>query len=407
MGYRSSAALAATLVLAACGGGEGGNAQGGGAGEGAPAAPPPARVGVVTVQPQSVTLTTELPGRLAAFETSEVRPQVNGIVLQRLFTEGDQVGKGQALYRIDSAPYQAAVANARAGVARARAAISSSTNLARRYGELSRVNAISRQEAENAQTGAAQAQADVSAQSAALRTAQIDLARTTIRAPIAGRIGRSVATTGALVTASQTDPLTTIQRLDPVYVDISQSSADILRLRQQILAGQLSRGGGGAARVRLRLEDGSVYPLEGRLQFADVSVDPATGAQVIRAIFPNPQRLLLPGMYVRAELVEGTQNGALLVPQRGVSRDERGNPTVMVVGADNRVKVRPVQTSRTTGANWIVTGGLKPGDRVIVEGAMMLRPGAAVNPYPFREGATPPAGQAQGRPGGQAQGQAK
>jgi len=401
MGYRSSAALAATLVLAACGGGDGGNAQGS-----APAAPPPARVGVVTVQPQAVTLTTELPGRLSAFETSEVRPQVNGIVLQRLFTEGDQVGKGQALYRIDPAPYQAAVANARAGVARARASISSSANLARRYGELSRINAISRQEAENAQTGAAQAQADVAAQGAALRTAQIDLARTTIRAPIAGRIGRSVTTSGALVTAAQADPLTTIQRLDPVYVDISQSSAELLRLRQQILAGQLSRGGG-AARVRLRLEDGSVYPTEGRLQFADVTVDPATGAQVIRALFPNPNRLLLPGMYVRAELVEGTQGNALLVPQRGVSRDEKGNPTVMVVGAGNKVEVRPIQASRTSGANWIVTGGLRPGDRVIVEGAMLLRPGAVVNPYPFREGAAPPAAPAQGQARGQAQGQAK
>jgi membrane fusion protein, multidrug efflux system len=409
MGFRNIGLLAVPLALAACSGGDGGNESGQQPGGGA--APPPARVGVVTVQPQTVTLTTELPGRLSAFETSEVRPQVNGLVLDRLFTEGEQVSRGQALYRIDPQPYQAAAASARANLARSRAAIASSAALARRYGELVRINAISRQDFENAQTSAAQARADVSAQQAALRSAQIDLGRTTIRAPIAGRIGRSTFTTGALVTAAQAEPLTTIQRLDPIYVDITQSSADLLRLRQQLLGGQVSRGQG-ATRVRLRLEDGSVYPVEGTLQFTDVSVDPTTGSQTIRARFPNPNRLLLPGMYARAELIQGTQANALLVPQRAVTRDERGQATAMVVGPDNKVAARQLQTTRTIGENWLVTGGLRAGDRVVVEGGMMLRPGMPVQAYPYRAGA--PAGGAgaqpgaqAGQPAGQAQGKAK
>ena len=290
----------------------------------------------------------------------------------------------------------AAVANARAALARARAAIASTTALQRRYGELVKINAIARQDYENSITQAQQAQADVAAQSAALRTAQIDLARTTIRAPISGRIGRSVATTGALATAAQTTPLTTIQRLDPIYVDVPQSSADLLRLRQQIASGDLARGGG-AARVRLRLEDGSVYPIEGKLQFADVTVDPNTGTQTIRALFPNPRGLLLPGMYVRAELVEGTQDDGILVPQRAVTRDEKGNAVAMIVGPDGKVQPRPLKTSRTIGDNWLVTSGLKAGDKVIVEGGMMLRPGMQVRPMPWNPNAQP-AGQQQQQP---------
>jgi membrane fusion protein (multidrug efflux system) len=322
-------------------------------------------------------------------------------VTARLFTEGDLVRAGQPLYRIDSQPYQAQVASARAAVARARAAIASSAALQRRYGELVKINAIARQDYENAVTTAAQAQADVAAQQAALRSAQIDLARTTIRAPISGRIGRSVTTTGALVSAAQTNPLTTIQRLDPIYVDVSQSSADLLKLRQQIAAGDLSRGGT-AARVRLRLEDGSVYPIEGKLQFADVSVDPNTGTQTIRALFPNPKGLLLPGMYVRAELVEGTKSNAILVPQRAVTRDERGNPTALVVGADGKLQPRQLTAPRTIGENWLVTAGLNPGDKVVMEGAMMLRPGMPVKAVPYNPNAAP----AQpGAPGGGANGQ--
>ncbi|GGB29576.1 MexX family efflux pump subunit [Sphingomonas metalli] len=385
------------LILAGCGGESQQQQQAG--------PPPTPQVGVVQVSQQPVVLTTELPGRTSAYETSEVRPQVNGIVLARLFQEGDFVAKGQALYRIDPAPYQAQVASARAAVARARAAIASSRALARRYGELVRINAISRQEFENATTQAQQAEADVAAQSAALRSAQIDLARTTIRAPIAGRIGRSTFTTGALVTAAQTQPLTTIQRLDPIYVDIQQSSADLLRLRQQIMAGDLSRGAG-AARVRLKLEDGTTYPVEGTLKFADVTVDPTTGSQTIRALFGNSRGLLLPGMFVRAELVQGVQSQAITVPLRAVSRDEKGNPTVMVVGQGDKVEPRVLTAPRTIGDSWLVTAGLKPGDRVIVEGGMMLRPGMPVKPVPFNPNAKPAAGQPpQGQ--GQTQGQAK
>lgn len=398
------AVLALALALAACGGGNEQQQQ-------APQGPP--TVGYVVVRPQAVTLTNELPGRTTAFETSEVRPQVNGLVLDRLFVEGDVVRKGQPLYRIDPAPYQAQVASARAALARARASIASSAALARRYSELVKINAISRQDLENAQTTAQQAQADVAAQQAALRSAQIDLARTTIRAPITGRIGRSAFTTGALVSAAQANPLATIQRIDPIYVDIQQSSSDLLTLRQQIINGQLTREGN--ARVKLKLEDGSDYGPEGTLRFADVTVDPNTGSQVIRALFPNPNGLLLPGMFVRASLAQGTDQNAILVPQRAVSRDERGKATVMVIGADNKVEPRVLQTSRTIGDNWLVTGGLKAGDKVIVAGGMMLRPGMPVQGKPWTPDADPAAagGAGQGQPGagdapqGQTQAQAK
>ncbi|MES2058148.1 MAG: efflux RND transporter periplasmic adaptor subunit [Pseudomonadota bacterium] len=357
--------------------------------------PGPTAVSVVTIREQAATLTTELPGRTAAFETSDVRPQVNGLIQARLFQEGDQVHAGQPLYRIDSAPYAAQVANASAGLRRAQASIASTQAFARRYAELVKINAISRQDYENAVTTADQAMADVAVQKAALRTAQIDLRRTTVSAPISGRIGRSIYTTGALVTAAQADALTTIQRLDPIHVDVTQASADVLKLRQQVLAGQVSAGGN--ARVRLKLEDGTTYPIEGTLKFADVTVDPTTGSQTIRAVFPNPRGLLLPGMYVRAELIEGTQTQAMLVPQRAVSRDERGNPTVMVVGAGNKAELRSLKTARTVGDNWLVTSGLKSGDRVIVEGGQMLRPGMPVNPSPWNPNA--PAKQPAGAPG--------
>jgi membrane fusion protein (multidrug efflux system) len=387
------AVLALALALAACGGGNEQQQQG------APQGPP--SVGYVVVREQAVTLTTELPGRTTAFETSEVRPQVNGLVIERLFVEGDTVRKGQPLYRIDPAPYQAQVASARAALARARASIASTGALARRYGELVKINAIARQELENAQTGAQQSRADVAAQQAALRTAEIDLARTTIRAPITGRIGRSVVTTGALVSAAQTNALATIQRIDPVYVDIQQSSADLLKLRQQIMSGQVSRDGN--ARVQLTLEDGSTYGPQGTLRFADVTVDPTTGSQIIRALFPNPNGLLLPGMFVRAALVQGTQAKAMLVPQRAVSRDEKGQPTTLVIGADGKVQPRMLQANRTIGDNWLVTGGIKPGDKVIVEGGMMLRPGMPVQGTPWNPNAKPAGAQpGAGAPAGEA-----
>jgi membrane fusion protein, multidrug efflux system len=375
MSLRRYLPVAILLTLAACGRGD-------------PAvkgdAPGPMSVAFVTLREESVTLTNELPGRTAAFETSDVRPQVNGLIRARLFTEGDFVRQGQPLYRIDPSPYAAQVASARAALSRAQASIASSAALARRYGELVKINAIARQEYENAVTASRQARADVAAQAATLRTAQIDLERTTITAPISGRIGRSTFTTGALVSAAQAEPLATIQRLDPIYVDVQQPSADLLKLREQIVAGNLASGGD--ARVRLKLETGSTYPVEGRLRFADVTVDPATGSQTIRAIFANPNGLLLPGMFVRASLVEGVQSRALLVPLRAVTRDERGRATVMVIGKGDRAEPRTIETSRTAGDAWIVTGGVRSGDRVIVEGAMMLRPGMQVQGRPWSPG---------------------
>jgi membrane fusion protein, multidrug efflux system len=347
------------------------------------AAPPPAPVGVITVTEQPVTLTSELPGRTSPYETSDVRPQVDGIIRARLFTEGDYVREGQPLYRIDPVTYEAKVANARAALARARASTVGAEGQVRRYADLVRRDFVSKQLYENAISAAGEARADVAAQAAALRSAEIDLARTTIRAPISGRIGRSLFTTGALVKASQDQALTTIQRLDPIYVDIQQSSADLLRLREQTLSGQIATD---KAPVRLQLETGSMYPLVGTLSFADVTVDQTTGSQTIRAVFPNPQHLLLPGMFVRGQLSQGVQSRGILVPQRAVSRNERGQPTVIVVGPNNMSELRVIQADRTVGDNWLVTGGLKPGDKVIVEGGPLLRPGIPVKPQPWHAG---------------------
>jgi membrane fusion protein (multidrug efflux system) len=368
----SPAALIAALLLTACG-------------KQAPPPPPPQEVGVVNVQMQSVTLTTELPGRTSPFESSEVRPQVDGIITKRLFQEGETVHAGQILYQIDPAPYAAAAANARAALGRAQANIASTGALAQRYGDLVKINAIARQDYENAIAAANQAKADVAAQKAALQSAEINLRRTAIKAPITGRIGASTFTVGALVTAAQTQPLTTIQRLDPIYVDINQSSVDVLRLRRQLLAGQVSRDGG-AARVGLTLEDGSDYGREGKFQFSDVTVAQDTGTVTLRAIFPNPQGLLLPGMYVRAHLIEGTQAQGVLAPQQAVTRNEKGNPSAYVVGVGDKLEIRELTTSRAIGNNWLITSGLKPGDRLVMDGTMMLQPGAPVKPVPW----TPP-----------------
>ncbi|HEU4696925.1 MAG TPA: efflux RND transporter periplasmic adaptor subunit [Sphingomicrobium sp.] len=347
------------------------------------APPPPSPVGVITVTEQPVTLSTELPGRTSAYETSDVRPQVDGIVRARLFTEGDYVRAGQPLYRIEPATYEAKVANARAALARAKASTIGAEGQVRRYAELLKRNFVSRQLYENAVSAAGEARADVQAQAAALRSAQIDLDRTVVRAPISGRIGRSLFTTGALVRAGQDQPLTTIQRLDPIYVDIQQSSADLLRLREQTLAGEVAKD---RAPVRLQLETGSMYPLTGTLSFADVTVDQETGSQTIRAVFPNPQHLLLPGMFVRGQLSQGIQSRGILVPQRAVSRNERGQPTVLVVGKNNMAELRVIQADRSVGDSWLVTGGLKPGEQVIVEAGPLLRPGVPVKPQPFHAG---------------------
>jgi membrane fusion protein (multidrug efflux system) len=359
-------ALAAVFLLSACG-------------KQAPPAPPPPQVGIITVQTQAVTLSSELPGRTAPYESSEVRPQVDGIITARLFQEGQFVQAGQTLYQIDPAPYIATAANARAALAHAQAVIASTEALSRRYGELVKINAIARQDYENAIASANQAKADVGAQKAALVSAEINVRRTRIKAPISGRIGASTFTVGALVTAAQAQALTTIQRLDPIYVDINQSSVDLLKLRKQLLARQVSRGDN-AARVGLTLEDGSDYGRAGKFQFADVTVAQDTGTVTIRAIFPNPQGLLLPGMYVRAHLVDGTQAQGILAPQQAVNRDEKGNPIAFVVGAGDKLELRQLTAPRAIGDKWLVTAGLKPGDRLVVDGASMLQPGTPVKP---------------------------
>ena len=343
----------------------------------ASAAPPPTPVGIIVVSERPVPLSAELPGRTSPYETSDVRPQVDGIIRARLFTEGDYVRAGQPLYRIDAVAYQARVANARAALAHARASTIGAEGQVRRYTELLKHDFVSRQNYDDALAAAGAARADVNAQAAVLRSAQIELERTLIRAPISGRIGRSLYTTGALVKAAQDNALTTIQRLDPIYVDIQQSSEDLLRLREQTIAGQVSSD---RAPVRLKLETGSTYPLVGTLSFAEVTVDQATGSQTIRAVFPNPQHLLLPGMFVRGELSQGVQSRGILVPQRAVGRDERGRPTVIVVGKNNLAELRIIKADRTVGDNWMVTGGLTAGEKVIVDAGPLLRPGIPVKP---------------------------
>lgn len=348
----------------------------------APPPPPPPKVGVVTLAYEPVTLTTELPGRVFAVETSEVRPQVSGVIRKRTFREGSQVRAGEILYEIEDSPYRAAAGTARGQLARAQASIETTRRQAERYGQLVGINAVSRQEAENATAAAQQARADVSAQRAVLESAQINLGFTRVRAPISGRIGRSLVTPGALVQAGQADSLATIQRLDQVYVDVTESAAELLNLKTALAGGDLSRGGPDSARVQLVLPNGATYPIEGRLQFSEVNVDPTTGTVTLRATFPNPQGLLLPGMYVRARVVEGTLSQAILAPQQGVSRDERGNAIALVVGRDNKVEQRKIQTSRTVGNRWVVTSGLNPGDRLAVEGVLNLKPGTVVSPGP-------------------------
>jgi len=339
----------------------------------------------INVAEQPVTLSSQLPARTSAYETSDVRPQVDGLVLARLFQEGDHVEAGQPLYRIDPAPYRTQEASAAASLRRAQAEIAATTGLARRYAELIKINAVAAQDLENAQMAANQSIADVAAQRAALNNARINLGRTVIKAPISGRIGRSAITTGALVSAAQPGALATIQRLDPIFIDVQQSSTDVLRLRRQLLAGQLASPGG-IAHVRLIMEDGSPYPHLGALKFIDVTVDPATGSQTIRAVFPNPDRLLLPGMFVRAEIVEGTQTRGILIPQQAVSRNTRGEPTALIVGKNDKLQLKTLTAPRTVGSSWLVSAGLSPGDRLVVEGAQSLQPGAAVRPVPQQNG---------------------
>ena len=342
-----------------------------------PGAPPPAQVGYVTVSESSVPITTELAGRTSAYESSDVRPQVSGIIRQRYFTEGAMVKKGQPLYQIDPSQYRAAVAQARANLANAQATATAAKIKADRYKPLAEMQAVAKQDYTDALAASQEAAAAVQQYRAALDSAEINLRYTNVPAPITGRIGRSLYTVGALVTQSQTDPLAQIQRLDPIYVDIQQSSSDELALRQSLRSGGVTAT---TAQVRLKLDDGSDYGMVGTVEFSEAVVDPNTGTVTLRARFPNPQGLLLPGMFVRAEFAQAVDPHAILVPQAGVQHDPKGNATVLIVGPNNKVIQKTIQADRTQGAYWVVTGGLNPGDKVITEGTAKAQPGAVVNP---------------------------
>lgn len=392
----------AAAALVACGDKSAGAKGQPGAGGAAPAA----EVGVITVAPRNISLTTELPGRVSAFLVAEVRPQVGGIVKTRSFREGTDVKAGQTLYQIDPATYRATVQSAEAALARAQASVASAKALAARYKDLVKIDAVSRQAVDDADAAALQGEADVASARAQLATARINLDYTRVTAPISGRIGRSSVTAGALVTASQADALATIQALDTVYVDVTQSSAELLRLRRDLAAGRLTGGSNGdQATVRLKLEDGSDYGMTGKLQFSDVTVDEQTSAVTLRAVFPNPNKLLLPNMYVRAVLEEGVRENAITVPQQAVARNSKGEPTAMVVGADGKVQPRALKTPRTIGDQWLVDSGLQAGDQVVVEGLQKARPGAQVKAVPYNPaaaaaGASAPAGAASAPAGG-------
>jgi membrane fusion protein (multidrug efflux system) len=388
--------LAATLgfaLLAGCG-------REAAAPAAAPPAPPPPEVGVVTVAQSPVNLVTELPGRAEAFRVAQVRARVAGIVQQRLFVEGSDVRADQPLFRLDDAPLQAALASAQAALARAEANAFQAKAQADRAGPLFEAKAISEQELVNAQAGAQQTRAEVAAAQAALQSARINLGYAAVNAPIAGRIGRALVTEGALVGQGEATPMALVQQIDPIYVNFTQPAADVLRLRAAIQSGAL-RGAAGkdAAQVRLTLEDGSVYPLPGRLLFSDLSVDPSTGQITLRAEVPNPRGQLLPGLYVRVRLEQAQAPAAVLLPQQAVSRGAQGD-SVRVVGADGIVGVRPVKVGSARDGQWVILGGLEPGEQVMVDGFQKLRGGKGpVKPVPWQPGAPGSGGPGQGGPG--------
>jgi len=334
-------------------------------------------VGIVTLKSEPLQMTTELPGRTSAYRVAEVRPQVSGIILKRNFTEGSDVEAGVSLYQIDPAPYQASYESAKGDLARAQAAANIAQVTLKRYQSLIGTKYISQQDFDNAQAEAQQANASVVAAKAAVETARINLAYTKVTSPISGRIGKSAVTEGALVQTGQTNALATVQQLDPIYVDVTQSSNDYLRLKQELENGTLKQENG-KAKVELLTTDGATFPQTGTLEFSDVTVDETTGSITLRAIVPNPNMSLLPGMFVRARLEEGVNPNALLVPQQGITRTPRGEASAMVVGEGDKVESRQVQTSQAIGDKWLVTGGLKDGDRVIVTGLQKVKPGAQV-----------------------------
>jgi len=365
-------AVAAAVLLVACGKPDA-------------SAPPPPEVSVITLAPRAVAITDQLPGRTTAFRVAEVRPQVTGVVKQRLFTEGSEVKAGEQLFQIDPGSYRAALNSANAALQRAQAQAVSAKLLEERYAPLIAANAVSKQENDDAIAARARADADVAAAQAQVDNARINVVYTQVLAPITGRIGRALVTEGALVTAEQQNPLATVQQLDPIYVDITQSSTEMLRLQRQLASGELVKDRDNQAEVGLTLEDGTVYAERGRLKFSEVQVDPSTGSVVLRAVFPNPRRELLPGMFVRAQLTRGTREAALLVPQRGVSRNARGEATVMVVAPDNTVAERVVTVDRAINGEWLITDGLKAGERVVLDGLQKIKPGAPVKATPAAE----------------------
>jgi len=366
-----------------------------------PPAMGPAEVGVVTVKPERTLLTTQLPGRTCAYLVAEIRPQVNGLIQSREFQEGAFVKAGQLLYQIDPAPYQAAYNQARAAVATAEAdLITAQANLPatrareERFKGLVAIRAVGQQDYDDAAAALRQAEANtetrkrvVESARAAVETARINLSYTPIKSPISGRIGISNITVGGLATAYQPTPLAIVQQLDPIYIDVTQASADLLSLRRRLESGRLKRNGPTQNKVQLFLEDGTRYPLKGTLQFQDVTVDPATGSVRVRMVFPNPRNVLLPGMFVRALVEEGVNENALLVPQQGVTRDLKGNPVALVVGKDDKVEQRMLTVDRAIGDKWLVVDGLVAGDRVIVDGLQRVRPGVPVRAVPY---AAPP-----------------
>ncbi len=346
-------------------------------------APDVPQVSIVAIQPQRIELTTELPGRTSAYRIAEIRPQVNGIIQKRLFEEGSDVKAGQLLYQIDPAPFQAAYDSAKASLGKSQANLSSIKLKAERYKELLVDKAVSQQDYDDAAAAMEQARADIDYWKAAVEAARINLAYTRVTAPISGRIGRSSVTDGALVTAYQPVSLATIQLLNPIYVDVTQSSAELLRLKKKLETGRLIPNKENRKKVSLLLEDGTSYPIEGTLQFREVTVDPTTGSYTLRIVVPNPENLLLPGMFMRAVVHEGVAEQAILAPQQGVSRTPKGEPIALVVDEAGKVRQRMLTLDRAIGDQWLVSSGLSAGERVIVEGMLNVRPGATVKAVPF------------------------
>jgi len=358
-------------------------------------------VGVFEVRSETVSVFTELPGRVSPLQIAEVRPQINGVIQKRLFIEGADVQAGQVLYQIDSALYKAALDNALAVLAKSQANLEAIKLKSQRFQELVKINAVSKQDFDDVDASYKQAQADVQASTAAVQTATINLSYTQISSPISGRVGISTFTPGALVTANQANALTTVQKLDPIYVDVIQSSSELMRIKRALDAGILKRAGKDTVKMKLILDDKIVYPLEGKFQFSDVTVDAGTGSVTLRAVFPNPKQDLLPGMFVRAVLEEGVNEKGLIVPQQGVTHDARGNATALVLNAESKVELRTLELGEAMGDRWVVKNGLKPGDLLIIDGLQKIKPGVSAQvapkeskPMTSGDAAPPPSAQA-------------